>query len=63
MLKDREHKHVVELFKTAGEDVELCVQKKVGRHVPSTVHNTGDVFKKEGFTATERRRGLLSLAL
>ncbi|XP_003962413.1 synaptojanin-2-binding protein [Takifugu rubripes] len=28
-LKDREHRHVVDLFKTAGEDVELCVQKKV----------------------------------
>lgn len=33
-LKDREHKHVVELFKTAGEDVELCVQKKVGGRAP-----------------------------
>lgn len=33
-LKDREHKHVVDLFKTAGEDVELCVQKKVGGRAP-----------------------------
>lgn len=29
-LAGREHKHVVDLFKTAGEDVELRVQKKVG---------------------------------
>lgn len=29
-LAGREHKHVVDLFKTAGEDVELQVQKKVG---------------------------------
>uniref|UniRef100_H3BZE8 Synaptojanin-2-binding protein n=1 Tax=Tetraodon nigroviridis TaxID=99883 RepID=H3BZE8_TETNG len=28
LLKDRYHKHVVDLFKTAGEDVELQVQKK-----------------------------------
>lgn len=29
-LEGRQHKHVVDLFKTAGEDVELRVQKKVG---------------------------------
>lgn len=29
-LEGREHKHVVDLFKTAGEDVELLIQKKVG---------------------------------
>lgn len=34
LLEGREHKHVVDLFKSAGEDVELRVQKKVGGRLP-----------------------------
>lgn len=30
MLEGRTHKAVVELFRTAGEEVELLIQKKVG---------------------------------
>lgn len=30
MLENRTHKDAVDLFRTAGEDVELCVLKKVG---------------------------------
>ncbi|KAM6912134.1 synaptojanin-2-binding protein [Xenentodon cancila] len=32
-LEDLTHKHVVELFRTAGEDVELRVQKKATLHM------------------------------
>ncbi|XP_028251589.1 synaptojanin-2-binding protein [Parambassis ranga] len=32
-LEDRTHKAVVELFRTAGEDVELRVLKKLPRHI------------------------------
>ncbi|XP_076605240.1 synaptojanin-2-binding protein [Chaetodon auriga] len=32
-LEDRTHKHAVELFRTAGEDVELRVLKKLPHHM------------------------------
>uniref|UniRef100_A0A3B4WKL3 Synaptojanin 2 binding protein n=1 Tax=Seriola lalandi dorsalis TaxID=1841481 RepID=A0A3B4WKL3_SERLL len=40
-LENRTHKAAVELFRTAGEDVELCVLKKLPSHMngPSPSHS------------------------